>query len=103
MSKHKCDGCKYKGEHQEMMFKPFGVCCKETDLIKAEQSYNADKCPYEKQHSFGEWISVTERLPRRDEYVLCYSEYDTIFIGYVSYYSEYDTIFIGYRGFHSGE
>lgn len=35
------------------------------------------------------WIPVTERLPKKDEYVLCYSEYDTWFIGY--------------RGFHSGE
>ena len=44
---HKCDGCKYKGEHQEMMFRPFGVCLKETDIIMAEKNYNAEKCPYE--------------------------------------------------------
>lgn len=43
---HKCDGCRYKGEHQEMGFRPFGVCFKETNLIKAEQNYNAECCPY---------------------------------------------------------
>jgi len=44
--KHKCDGCKHKGEHQEMMFQPFGVCLKETNLIEAEKAYNAEICPY---------------------------------------------------------
>ena len=43
---HKCDGCRYKGEHQEMGFVPFGVCLKETDLIRAEKNYNAECCPY---------------------------------------------------------
>ncbi len=43
---HKCDGCRYKGEHQEMGFVPFGVCLKETNLIRAEQNYNAECCPY---------------------------------------------------------
>lgn len=43
---HKCDGCKYKGEHQEMGFVPFGVCLKETNLIKAEQTYKAEHCPW---------------------------------------------------------
>lgn len=53
---HKCEGCKYKGEHHEMMFKPFGVCLKETNLVEAEKSYKSDVCPYknmrkeEKQH-----------------------------------------------------
>ncbi len=46
---HKCDGCKFKGEHQEMMFRPFGVCLKETDLAKAEAAYNAKVCPHEKK------------------------------------------------------
>lgn len=46
MGEHKCKGCKYKGEHQEMMFKPFGVCMKEKNLIEAEKAYNADICPY---------------------------------------------------------
>ena len=32
--------------HQEMMFKPFGVCLRETNLIQAEKNYNADVCPY---------------------------------------------------------
>ena len=43
---HKCDGCRYKGEHQEMGFVPFGVCLKETNLIKAEKTYKAECCPY---------------------------------------------------------
>ena len=43
---HKCKGCKYQGEHQEMMFRPFGVCMRETNLIQAEKNYNADVCPY---------------------------------------------------------
>lgn len=46
MIAHKCDGCRYKGEHVEMGFKPFGVCYKETNLIKAEANYKAETCPY---------------------------------------------------------
>lgn len=46
MNRHKCDGCRYKGEHVEMGFKPFGVCYKETNLIKAEENYKAETCPY---------------------------------------------------------
>lgn len=46
MNAHKCDGCRYKGEHVEMGFKPFGVCYKETNLIKAEENYKAETCPY---------------------------------------------------------
>lgn len=47
--KHKCDGCKYKGEHQEMGFKPFGVCTKGFDLVEGQKVYNAEVCPYKKQ------------------------------------------------------
>ena len=43
---HKCDGCRYKGEHQEMGFVPFGVCLKETNLLEAERTYKAECCPY---------------------------------------------------------
>ena len=46
-TEHKCNGCKYKGEHQEMMFKPMGVCTKEKELSKAVKNYNAEKCPYD--------------------------------------------------------
>ena len=46
MQINKCDGCRYAGEHQEMGFRPFGVCTKETNLIKAEQNYKAECCPY---------------------------------------------------------
>lgn len=46
---HKCDGCRYKGEHQEMGFRPMGVCTKTTNLIEAERAYNADVCPYREE------------------------------------------------------
>ena len=36
---HKCNGCRYKGTHQEIMFRPFGVCLRETNLIQAEKNY----------------------------------------------------------------
>ena len=49
MTTHKCDGCRYKGEHQEMGFKPFGVCYKETNLIEAEKNYKAETCPYNRK------------------------------------------------------
>lgn len=42
---HKCDGCRYKGEHSEMMFRPFGVCTKDLNLFDAEKAYNAEVCP----------------------------------------------------------
>ncbi len=48
---HKCDGCRYKGEHQEMMFRPFGVCTRELNLVEAEKAYNAEKCPYKKTNA----------------------------------------------------
>lgn len=47
--KHKCDGCKYKGEHQEIGFRPFNVCLKELNLIEAEKTYNVEKCPYKNE------------------------------------------------------
>ena len=43
---HKCNGCRYQSEHQEMGFRPFGVCTKETNLIEAERAYKSDVCPY---------------------------------------------------------
>lgn len=45
---HKCDGCRYKGEHQEMMFRPMGVCNRGANLVEAVQNYEAEKCPYKK-------------------------------------------------------
>lgn len=45
---HKCDGCRYKGEHQEMMFRPMGVCTRELNLLDAIKNYEAEKCPYKK-------------------------------------------------------
>lgn len=43
---HKCDGCPHKGEHQEMMFRPMGVCNKAGNLADAIAAYEADTCPY---------------------------------------------------------
>ena len=51
---HKCNGCKHKGEHQEMGFRSFGVCTKELNLIDSEKSYNAEKCPY---NNAEEWFN----------------------------------------------
>ena len=45
---HKCNGCRYKGEHQEMGFASMGVCTRTTNLIEAEKNYKAEKCPYKK-------------------------------------------------------
>ena len=78
---HKCDGCKYKGEHQEMMFKPMGVCLKEHNLIEAVKAYNAEKCPFTVPRQ-GEWISVSDRLPEEKQKVLLYSPTDGINIGH---------------------
>ncbi len=46
-TEHKCNGCKYAGEHQEMMFKPMGVCTREINLAQAVENYNAERCPYD--------------------------------------------------------
>lgn len=43
---HKCDRCRFKGEHQEMGFKPFGVCQKYTNLTEASRAYLSEKCPF---------------------------------------------------------
>ena len=48
---HKCDKCKYKGEYQEMMFRPINVCLRETNLIEAIKNYDAEKCPYKKTNA----------------------------------------------------
>ena len=45
---HKCDGCEYKSEHQEMGFKSFGVCTKLHNLIEAQKAYEAEECPFQK-------------------------------------------------------
>lgn len=45
---HKCSGCRYRGEHREMGFRPLDVCLRETNLIEATKNYNAGKCPYKK-------------------------------------------------------
>jgi len=44
MKGHKCEGCPFRGEHQEQGFRPFGVCTKETNLIEAQKAYNAKTC-----------------------------------------------------------
>ena len=47
--KHKCEGCRYKGEHRGKVFRPFGVCLLEPDLISAEAAFDAVTCPHKKQ------------------------------------------------------
>lgn len=44
--KHKCDGCRYKGQHQEMGFCSTPVCTKAVSLEYAAKAYAAPKCPY---------------------------------------------------------
>ena len=43
---HKCESCKYRGEHQEMGFAPEGVCLLENNLVNAVISYRAEVCPF---------------------------------------------------------
>ena len=43
---HKCETCKYRGEHQEMGFRPVGVCHMEHNLHRAILAYNAAECPF---------------------------------------------------------
>ena len=71
-----CVNCHYVMECQAKVYDERCGCMKAVDIL-----YNAG---YRKQ----EWIGVEERLPERDEYVMCYSECDCVFVGY--------------RGFHSG-
>lgn len=51
MTMHKCDGCRYKGEHHEMMFRPMGVCKRGANLLEAVQNYEAEKCPYQRTNA----------------------------------------------------
>ena len=51
MIAHKCDGCRYKGEHQEMMFRPMWVCNRGANLVEAVQNYEAEKCPFKKTNA----------------------------------------------------
>lgn len=48
---HKCDGCKHKGEHREMMFRPMDVCNRGVNLLEAIQNYEAERCPYQKTNA----------------------------------------------------
>ncbi len=49
---HKCDGCEFNSTHQEMGFRPFGVCTKGANFIEAEKNFRAEVCPYEKPFNF---------------------------------------------------
>ena len=49
---HKCDGCEYKTEHQEMGFSPIGVCKKGADLADGVRLYNAPNCDYKRSGGF---------------------------------------------------
>ena len=56
--KHKCNGCKYKGEFQEPGFIPFGVCYKEKNLIDAQKAFDAEECPYSKGMNGNDFLPV---------------------------------------------
>lgn len=43
---HKCEGCRYKGVHQEMGFCATPVCTKTMNLEHAAKAYAAKDCPY---------------------------------------------------------
>lgn len=43
---HKCEGCRFKGVHQEMGFCATPVCTKTMNLEDAAKAYAAKKCPY---------------------------------------------------------
>lgn len=80
---HKCDGCRYKGEHQEMGFRPFGVCTRETDLIKAEKAYNADVCPYREEEQEAKEPNILHLFELvKDSGVSVKIERDNLFGGY---------------------
>ena len=48
---HKCDGCRYKGEYHEMMFRPVPVCNRGANLLEGIKNYEAEKCPYQKTNA----------------------------------------------------
>lgn len=66
---HKCDGCKFKGEHQEMGFRPFGVCTKEPHLGDAVSAFNAEVCPYKKKDQMTEAEIMRALKKQRDKVV----------------------------------
>lgn len=59
--KHKCDGCRYKGEHQEMGFRPIGICTQAISLEYATRAYNAPECPY-KFEDIAEIVRLADKL-----------------------------------------
>lgn len=59
---HKCNGCRYKSEHQEMGFRPFGVCTKETNLIEAEKAYKAEVCPFKQNEKMENLNAVQVKM-----------------------------------------
>lgn len=65
MKNHKCNGCRYKGEHQEMMFRPMGVCTKTSNLVEAVKFYNAEKCPFKKTN----FSKITESVESLAEFI----------------------------------
>lgn len=65
MKAHKCDGCKYKSEHQEMGFKPFGVCTKKKTLWEADMAYKADKCFLKEAKKGTLYLKTPEGLQER--------------------------------------
>lgn len=96
---HKCDGCEYKGEHQEMMFRPMGVCHKEQNLLEAVKAYNAEKRPFEDVTDINVvyksgWISVEDRLPDKSgNYLYAKHVWDDAFVYGVLNYSAKHKLF----------
>ena len=87
MLKHKCDRCPFRGEYQAQGFRPFGVCIRETDVIKAEKIYKAEVCPYEKIlteeergilnkriMNFPKWMRTFQVMPEGTKAVLTIGE-----------------------------
>lgn len=66
MKNHKCNGCRYKGEHHEMMFAPMGVCLKTSNLVEAVKFYNAEKCPFK----ITNFDKITESVESLAEFIV---------------------------------
>lgn len=60
---HKCDGCKYKSEHQEMGFMSVGVCTKELLLPDAIKAYTEPEC------RFGVKPRTSYNIPKKAEII----------------------------------
>ena len=69
---HKCDGCPFRGEYQAQGFKPFGVCIREKDVIKAQKTYNAETCPFKKILTEEERQIINKRIMSFPKWMLTF-------------------------------